>query len=216
MVGAIPGDMDDKIQIILQYLGGVDDLEAMAQISDLVARYHSNWNDFLPEMSRIFLGTETYGPATLLAAVFAGGCGGIGRESRDCPGNEYYFLDQGFHEDFQDLHNQPYHAWGYIAQASAPGSAPQYIVGRSVGIIGNWGHEWVQSELNIDNGWGTSWQDYTLSESAMAVGLLISAEAITPSDLGDVMRYAFGPDGPGSIGLLQRLEERWGPLRGSP
>ena len=103
-----------------------------------------------------------------------------------------------------------------MAQTATPGSVPQYIVGRLVGIIGNQGHEWVQSKLNIDNGWGTSWQDYVLSENAMAVGLLVSAEAIKPADLGDVMRYAFGPEGPGSIGALQQLEEKWKPLRGSP
>jgi len=74
----------------------------------------------------------------------------------------------------------------------------------------------IQSVANYDEGYGTSWQDYTLSESAMAVGLLISMEAITPARLDDVMRYAFGPEGPGSGGSLQRLEDRWGPLRGSP
>ena len=217
MTGRMPGNVDDKAQIILQYLGGVDDLEALSQTSDLVASYHpTDWGDFLPEMGRIFIGVEGYGPGTLLAALFAGGCGGIGREPRDCPGNKHYFLDEGFHKDFRDRHNQPYHAWGYIAQTAAPGSPMAYAVGRLYGIIGNIGHEYVQSKLNIDDGWGTSWQDYTLSESAMAIGLLISIEVITPAELGDVMRYAFGPEGPGSGGTLQRLEERWGPLRGSP
>ena len=216
MIGYMPGGLDDKTQIILQYFGNVDDLEAMAQISDLVARYYSDWESFLPEMSRIFLGVETYGPATGICALAAGGCGGIGREPRDCEGNEHYFLDEGFHEDFQDLHNQPYHAWGYVAQTAAPGSAPVYSVGRLIGIFGNWVHEVGQSKIGWDGGWGTSWQDYALSESAMAVGLIVSAEAITPAELGDLMRYAFGPEGPGSSGALQRLEERWGPLRGSP
>jgi hypothetical protein len=216
MTGYMPGDLDDKAQTILQYLGGVNDLEAMAQISDLAARYHPDWNSFLPEMSRIFLGAETYGPATLPAAMFAGGCGGIGREPRDCSGNECYFTDEGFHKDFQDEHNQPYHAWGYVAETAAPGSAPAYAIGRLYGIGGNILHEYVQSGLNIDSGWGTSWQDYELSESAMAVGLIISTESIRPAQLGDLMRYAFGPSGPGSSGAVQRLEDKWGGLRGSP
>ena len=216
MTGHMPGGLNDKVQIILENLGSVNDLEAMAQISDLVAHHYPDWNDFLPKMNEIFLGTELYGPATLMTAVAAGGCGGVGREPRDCEGNEYYFLDEGFHEDFRDRHNQPYHAWGFIGQTATPGSSVQFIVGRLLGMAGNWGHERLQSWANIDDGWGTSWQDYVLSESAMAVGLLVSSQAIEPSALGDVMRYAFGPEGPGSSSELQRLEKKYGPLGGSP
>ena len=33
------------------------------------------------------------------------------REPHDCPNNTAYFHDTGFHLDFRDGHNQPYHVW---------------------------------------------------------------------------------------------------------
>jgi hypothetical protein len=206
--------LDFLVQMILEQYGQVDDLEALALISDLVATDYPKWGGYLREMSSIFLGTDSYGPGTLISAVAAGGCGGVGREPRDCQENEHYFLDTGFHPDFRDKHNQPYHAWGYVAQTAAPGSPITYATARLVGILGNTIHEQVQSTLGIDDGWGASWQDYVLSESAMSVGLVISTESIPPYMVGDVMRYAFGTEGPGSNGKLQQLMERWGPLRG--
>ena len=128
--------------------------------------------------------------------------------------NEHYFLDKGFHPDFQDGHNQPYHAWAYVAQTAAPGSPAAYTTGRLMGIVANTVHEPLQSRLGMVDGWGTSWQDYVLSESAMSIGLVVSAEAVTPYKLGDTMRFAFGAKGPGSSGKLQKLVGRWGRLRG--
>jgi RHS repeat-associated protein len=206
--------LDFLVQAILEEYGSVDDLEALALISDLVAIYYPNWDGYLSEMSSIFLGTDLYGPGTLIAALAAGGCGGIGREQHDCMANEHYFLDKGFHPDFQDGHNQPYHAWAYVAQTAAPGSPAAYTTGRLMGIVANTVHEPLQSRLGMVDGWGTSWQDYVLSESAMSIGLVVSAEAVTPYKLGDTMRFAFGAKGPGSSGKLQKLVGRWGRLRG--
>jgi hypothetical protein len=205
-----------RAEEVVRRYGGKDDLEGMATISDMVAREYPEWDEFLPAMGEILIGTELYGPAALMSSVSSGGCGGVGREPLDCPGNEYYFQDKGFHRDFQDGHNQPYHAWGYIAQTAVPGSAVEYSVGRILGIVGNQFHEIAQSALNYDDGVGTSWEDYTLSQSGMDIGMGISAEVFRPGDLGDVLRYYLGPEGPGSGGGVDKLMQRFGPLRGSP
>ncbi len=206
---------------VLRDLGRVNDLEGQATISDLTASVYPEWGEFLPEMGEAFVGTRTTGPTALAAAALAGGCAGLGREPRDCPSNEYYFGDTGFHRDFRDTHNQPYHVWGYIAQTATPGTPGDYGAGVIVGIAGNVFHEMVQSALGdsplglFEQGWGTSWQDYALSVAGMEIGASITSQAITPAELGDVMRYRLGPQGPGSRGMRQFLEQAFGPLAGS-
>ncbi len=196
---------------VLRDLGRVNDLEGQATISDLTASVYPEWGEFLPEMGEAFVGTRTTGPTALAAAALAGGCAGLGREPHDCPSNEYYFADTGFHPDFQDTRNQPYHVWGYIAQTATPGRPLTYVPGVALGIAGNLFHEIGQSVLGstlgwFEHGWGTSWQDYTL----------ITNQAITPAELGDVMRSRLGPQGPGSRGRTQLLEQTLGPLAHSP
>jgi len=127
-------------------------------------------------------------------------------------------LTEGFHRDFRDKHNQPYHVWGYIAQTAAPGNLLSNDFNTIV--LSNWAnlvHEIVQSKLNIDQGFGTSWQDYVLAEAGVKIGYEITTGLIvSPSDLGDALRRELGPEGPGSMGRLHWLESTFGPLRGSP
>jgi len=205
-------------QSITEEMGGVDDLEAMAIISDVTSESYHDWSRYLSNMGEIFIGTEKTGTLALLSAIMAGGCGGIGREPRDCSGNTAYFLDTGFHEDFQDRHNQPYHVWGYIAQTATPGNP--LINDFNTVVMSQWAnlvHEVVQSAVNLDNGFGTSWQDYVLSEAGMEIGYQITYGLIaSPSELGNTLRRELGPSGPGSKGRLQYLESTFGSLRGSP
>jgi hypothetical protein len=202
----------------LALLGGKNDLEAMARIIFAAARLYQQWDPFMQALSQIFLGTGHAGAGTLISAVAAGGCGGLGREPRDCPGNTIYFSDTGFHPDFRDEHNQIYHVWGYIAETYKGN-----IVGKGLAHIGNEVHEFAQSKLqelfdglNIDSdiGWGTSWQDYVLSEAGMQIGALIADEAITPAELAGVVREMLGPSGSGSNGMLDWLTQTYGPLAG--
>jgi hypothetical protein len=212
----------------------IDDLEAMAQISDMYAAFYPDWDTFLSQMTWTFNGSETYGPSALVMAVvnnvLAAGkgnaCDGVGRDPHDCRANDGlpHFRDIGFHPEFQDGHNQPYHAWGFIAQAVDfnwdPYNRESVHLGFAVGHFGNVVHELVQSALSSDPkklGWGTSWQDYYLSHAGMEIGLAISLGGISaPSELGDILRYKLGPDGPGSNGAVSRTEQQWGPLTGSP
>ena len=79
----------------------------------------------------------------------------------------------------------------------------------------NYFHEVIQGDLRQpDDGWGTSWNDYVLSEAGMKIGAQITNGSITPQQLGDVILQNIGPKGLGSNGGLQYLENTYGPLHG--
>ena len=209
---------------IVADLGGINDLEAMSMISDVAAGVYRTWDRFMPEVGKIFTGSSAYGTFGLIApglssmlGLGGGGCAGVGREPHDCPSNTLYFHDTGFHPDFQDDHNQPYHVWGYIAQTTTPGDAIAFELNFTMSQWGNLIHEEMQSKLNWDRGWGTSWQDWVLSEAGVLIGYKITYGLITsPAELGDTLRRDLGSHGSGSYGKLQRLESNYGKLRGSP
>ncbi|MBN1874147.1 MAG: RHS repeat-associated core domain-containing protein, partial [Anaerolineae bacterium] len=216
----------DFVYAILARWGGVNDLEAMARICDMYARLYPDWHSFLGEMSLTLLGVESYGPGTLVKAVVdvesfvqngtlkREGCSGFGREPRDCKNNNGspYFGDEGFHLDYQDGHNQPYHVWGFIAETAFPLYPEIAVDGICIGHAGNIFHDIVQSRrfLNADNGYGASWQDYFLSHAGMEIGTAISIGVIpSPKDLCQVLRDRLGTTGPGSCGAVQWWEEHW-------
>jgi len=209
---------------IVEDLGGINDLEAMSMISDVAAGVYRTWDRFMPEVGKIFTGSSAYGTFGLIApglssmlGLGGGGCAGVGREPHDCPSNTTYFRDTGFDPDFRDNHNQPYHVWGYIAQTTTPGDAIGFELNFIMSQWGNFIHEEVQSKLNWDRGWGTSWQDWVLSEAGVVIGYKITYGLITsPAELGDTLRRDLGPHGSGSYGKLQWLESNYGKLRGSP
>ena len=204
---------------LVRDLGGLNDLEAMATIADVAAVTLRSWDAILPALSHIFLGVETSGPGTLIKAALsshANGCAGVGREPHDCGGATDYFKDSGFHDEFKDGHNQPYHVWGYIAETASPGQPLGWAAGVAFSVWGNTFHERIQDELNWDGGWGTSWQDYYLSYAGMEIGTLITDQSITPAELGNVLRDRLGPNGNGSYGCAPLAEQVLGPLKGSP
>ncbi len=125
-----------------------------------------------------------------------------------------YWEDAGFHPDFRDLHNQPYHTWAYIRQTCRRGRPwPErlawLVAARTVGEAGNIWHEVIdsyQAEWYHRRGMGNSWQDYFLGEAGREIGVLITAGVIrSPSETGDLMRRRLGPSGPGSYGLVRPL-----------
>jgi hypothetical protein len=202
---------------ILRQLGGVNDLEAMARIADAYARLYPSWELFLSQMSNTFLGVPVFGPATLVEAAIAtrlNGCIGKGREPHDCPANEGqpYFQDTGFHLDYQDGHNQPYHVWGFIAQTAYPFDEYTHLSGVCFAHAGNIFHDIIQSRrfLAHEDGYGASWQDYFLSLAGIEIGSAISYGVIeSPQELGRVLLKRLGPDGPGSSGSVHWWEEHW-------
>jgi RHS repeat-associated protein len=212
------GSLQTVAQAIVKDLGTVNDLEAMAIIVEVGASMYKTWNNLLPELSKVFNGTSPSLPVTsLIEGAFADKCAGIGREPHDCPTNTSYFLDSGFHMDFQDKHNQPFHVWANISQTSSlKGNRSDYIQGRTLGWWGNVIHDPVQSLLNIDGGWGTSWEDVFLSEAGWEIGELITNQTIQPDELANTLRDRLGPNGPGSNGLVPYYYQKYGPLKGSP
>lgn len=202
----------------------VTSLDAMVAIIEIAAGvYGDDWSGMLDSLSNAFLGVATHGPGTLELAVVAtkiDGCAGVGRNARDCPEEKYRFGDSGFHEDYRDNDNQIYHVWGYIADTANPYNSLGGGFSLFESLFANVFHEYVQSELNIDEGWGTSWQDYVLSEQGMYIGSLItvgtSLGILKTSDLGNIVRCLLGPNCGGSQGRLNWLEAEMGPLLGSP
>ena len=216
----------NQAESILKRLGGKNDLEAMTKIIREGARVYRDFKDLLPALSAIFLGVDTYGPGALWAAKSTG-CAGVGREPHDCSSATDYFSDTGFNSDFRDGHNQIFHLWGYIANTSTPGNSALGFAGLFVATFANGFHEIDQSNIAkvgqkfgiqkaMDLGWGTSWQDFTLSIAGMKIGSLITNQAISPSELADVIQSSIGPLGSGSNGELQSLQNAYGPLYGSP
>jgi len=214
---------------ILNELGGINDLEAMARIIEAGASVYSDFDALLPALSGVFIGVERSGPGTLWAAAVAAqqdGCAGVGRDIEDCPTNTVYFRDTGFHPDFRDTHNQIFHLWGYIANTAVPGNTFKGNMGVFEAVAANGFHEIDQSiiatvgeKLGMGGdafGPGTSWQDYVLSEAGMKIGTLITNQAITPMELADLIRNMIGSQGSGSGGRLQQLQDYYGPLYGSP
>jgi len=224
--GEDPGD-DDPFAYLYQYAAEqlmrvanneISDLEAMALIVDESAIvYDGDLDQMMPTLSSIFLGTPQTGTTGLISPVinnklFDGGCDGVGRSKHDCDGNQYSFGDSGFHEDFRDEDNQIFHFWGYIAQTY---SNPFFVgLNTTIGVGGNLFHEIVQSSLNIDDGWGTSWNDYVLSDVGMYTGIQLSKGEISGHEFGDFLRRRLGTNGPGSRGKLEKSLERWGALKG--
>jgi hypothetical protein len=151
-------------------------------------------------MGETLIGTHYLGSWALPSAMLGGGCAGLGRDPHDCSGNTQYFSDRGFHEDFRDGYNQPYHIWSYIAATAQPGMGTfDYAQVLGWASLGNYVHEVVESKYNVvSGGYGTSWEDYTASWAGMQIGALITNQSITPADVGDTMRYMLGPQGPGS------------------
>ena len=214
--GPTPHSWDPAVDILRQ-LGGVNDLEALARIADAYAQLYPDWASFLSQMSTTFLGVKTFGPGTLVHAALAtsrDGCIGLGREPDDCLANtgKPYFLDTGFHQDYRDTHNQPYHVWGFIAETAFPFDLKHAADGVCIAYAGNIFHDIIQSRriLNHHEGYGASWQDYYLSLAGIEIGTAISSGAIAaPRELSQVLRERLGPAGPGSRGAVQWWEEHW-------
>jgi hypothetical protein len=213
------GSFENATAVAVDMYAHKNDLEGLATISDFAASKSGNLGSYMDKMGETFLGVQTTGTFALAAAVIDTEICDNGKG--DDPG---IWSDRGFHEDFQDGHNQLYHVWGFVAQTTIVegvgwdnplGYIPQDVAIR-IGVLGNRVHDPGQSFVNLNQGYGTSWQDYTLSNAGMSLGVGLSSSRVKPSEAGDYMRWSFGTPGPGSYGMVQALEWLFGPLRGSP
>ncbi len=199
------GSLRAAEETIFRDYAQVNDLEGMALTSDVIASAYRDWDRFLREMGRVFVGTPATGPTALVRGLFADKCAALGREREDCRRNDLWWTDEGFHGEYRDTHNQPFHAWAHVAQTAVPGCRISYPIALYFANLGNVVHDPVQSLFNVRRGWGTSWQDYYLSVRAWEVGRRITLGQLTPAQLGDVMRQEFGPTGGGSGGWVPFL-----------
>jgi hypothetical protein len=212
----------NQVYKINQKYAGVNDLEAQVKIFKVAQSMYHTYTKSMKMTSLVFLGVKSVGPTTLAKAAVMDKVNqkaalGMGRDARDCEGKicaGMTFGDRGFHEDFQDSHSQPYHAWGYIAQAYSDNPIKSKI-GYAIGLFANVVHENVQSGLGLDDAYGTSWEDFTLSIKAMNLAQKAASGQIPPEEFGDAMRVDLGESGTGSDGWLEWLTRYFGPLRGS-
>ena len=174
-----------------------NDLKAMADIIDFGATLFKDYDELIPVLSGIFLGTEESNSLTLLNATNADRCAAVGRSVDDCAANAEYgwFGDAGFDKDFQDGFSQPFHLWAYIATAAnTEGKGPaSYLPGMGINIIGNVWHEIIDPD-----GAGATWQDFALAVAGSNIGTLVNIGAVPPDQLGNTIQAYVGTDGPGA------------------
>ena len=185
--------LTDFANSTLEELGGVDDLEAVVRIVDKAAQLYKNYDNMIPALSGIFLGIEESNSLTIWNAFRADPCAALGRA--DCSVNSAWFLDKGFHEDFQDRQSQPFHFWAYLAtSANTEGAGPaSYLPGYAVSGAAN-----IVHEIIFPDGAGATWQDYALTRAAMNIGTLVNIGAVPPDQLGNTIKDFVGVDGPGA------------------
>jgi hypothetical protein len=98
-----------------------------------------------------------------------------------------------------------YHFWAFLANSiDLKGGVNQGVAEANAA---NWFHESVQSPSLPGplNAGGATMNDYVLSEAAMEIGVLISNQAISPSELAPLIRETLGSS---SGGRLQELGGR--------
>jgi RHS repeat-associated protein len=189
---------------ILYALGGRDDLEALAQIVDKAYDLYNTYDQMIPAISGVILGIKESNTYTVWNAAFKNtGCAGVGRDPQDCGQNSAEkggraFGDTGFHQDFQDGHNQLFHAWAYISTTMATDDGI-WGSGSIVSTLANIVHEVIWQEPL------SSWQDYALGTAGMDIGGAAKMGAISSPFLGSYIRVALGPNGGGSSGYTSFL-----------
>ena len=206
--------VDARSRLILNKLGGRNDLEAMAQIVDTVAVVYKDYGKMMPVLSKIFNGKEESSIFTLYnAAEYNTGCAGLGRDPGDCGANAGLgnaFWDTGFHDDYRDGHNQIYHFWAYVTTAAdtdgriARGGVTtkfDRFLGLAVPLAGNIKHEIWQNDD------GATWEDFALGLAGTRIGYLIGLGVIPPQKLGNYLRSSLGVNGGGSWGMVMPLSK---------
>jgi hypothetical protein len=198
----------NRAEKLLEVYGGKDDLKALVGIIRAGASVYHSYEELMPVLSNILIGTPSGAPLALTEA--AGKCGGIGRDLA-CKGNTKSFQDTGFHKDFQDYHNQIFHFWAYVANTYSA-SFPMALLGASAAGFGNVIHEVGQGILGDD---GTSWQDYALAGAGINTGISISMGSVPISELADFVYNLLAPSSPGALGWPGLITSII-PLPGSP
>lgn len=189
-------------------------LEKLANLSDFVASaYSTDRLSYMNIMSEVVIGTHS-GAGAAVRSLVAGGCAGWGREPRDCPDNNLFLDDSGFHPDFQDGRQQVYHFWAGVASVGATGNIFDALITLPLNFIGfQIGHEIVQGVLcnagvqpRIGDS-GGSWADYALTNVAIHMGTLFALGDITPTEVGTWIRNNVGENGPGRFGEFEGLRD---------
>lgn len=158
-----------------------NDLNGMTQIFETaLALYQGNVRATVEGTSEIILGTKTIGPLSAARSKFT-----------EVKSSAWLtWGDTGFHKDFRDGGNQPYHVWAYIAETSEPGAISGFL-GQFTGQISNYIHEFLEG--------GSSWNDFILSEAGFYVGWQISSGAVDVNELGNLVRQSLGPNAPDAL-----------------
>jgi hypothetical protein len=154
---------------------------------------------YVNDMSSVLIGAE--GVNVLLKSLAAG---------YDAPD----FGDKGFHPNYQDGQNQLYHFWAYVTTIANGNN----FGGWFEGTLGNVGHEMfdpLEAFRTLAQGRsGTSWEDYHLAYTGMALGEKLISGAVPIEQAGAWMRGALSTEFPGTKDNWQRsLGTAWWPSK---
>jgi len=181
--------------------GWITDLEALAQLSDyavsmLPADVSNRTAAYVNDMSYVLIGSE--GAGVLLTSFFAA--------SHTPP----EFGDTGFHENYQDRQNQPYHFWAYVATIANANNTGGWALANA----GNIYHELLdplEAFRTINRGGlsGISWEDYHLAHAGAAMGKYLAEGTLPIEKAGHYMRAALSTEYPGTGDNLDRSLGTW-------
>jgi hypothetical protein len=160
-------------------------------------------------MSQIVIGTGQGIQAGAVAAI-SNHCLGWGRDSYDCAQNnrpELQLRDTGFHADFQDGYNQVFHFWASLASVGGARIEIERAVQTGFNRVAfQTIHEGVQGWLcqqDLPGGdFGSSWQDFALTEMAFVLGEYLFLDVVQPIEVGAWLRNNLGQNGPGWINAI--------------
>ena len=191
------------------------DLDVLASLSDFVASRTNSISSYNEVMSYVILGTYS-GPGAPLRALVGDPCAGLGRDPGDCKEIEHWFEDTGFHPDFQDYHNQPFHFWASVATGTSESALP---ITLHLGTILNYFglqvvHEGVEGVLGRP---GASWEDFVLTSKGFELAELLRNEEISPEMVSQWLYENLGVNSQGgrsSIRSSIQSRQYWFPLTG--
>jgi RHS repeat-associated protein len=167
---------------------GMTALDAMVGLWGFASSYGKNAVTTSDDVSYTLVGSG--GTLTLLGGFLLKGKEFLGGAPLNLPN----FGDTGFHVNYRDRQNQPYHFWANVNTTAQGGT-----VGEGIGLVANIIHEMADptEALKTPQERGTSWEDYFLSLKGMQMGLMLRSGELTVDQAGGWMRATLSaPAGP--------------------
>ncbi|MGB2770691.1 MAG: RHS repeat-associated core domain-containing protein, partial [Anaerolineae bacterium] len=158
---------------------GMTALDAMTDLWGFASLYGKDAVTTSEDVSYTLVGSG--GTMTLLGGFILKGQEFLGGAPLNLPN----FGDTGFHLNYRDRHNQPYHFWANVNTTAQGGN-----LGEGIGLVANVVHEMADPSeaLKPPQERGTSWEDYFLSLKGLEMGQMLHSGALTVDQAGSWMQ----------------------------